>query len=70
MVGLSEEFKRNFAANQGEFGANMHVLLFSATAKDGKTVLSASTRGTLILSYSEGGRFKAVQHEWRTPFDA
>jgi hypothetical protein len=70
VVALSEQFKRTFSANQGEFGMNMHVLIFSAVAKDGKTVLTANRRNTLILSFREGGRFQAARHEWRTPFDA
>jgi hypothetical protein len=70
VAGMAAEFKRTFAANQGDFGKNMHVLIFSATARDGKTVLTANMRNTVLFTYKEGKGFKAARLGWRTPFDA
>jgi hypothetical protein len=70
VAGVAEEFKREFATNQGEFGKNIHVLIFSTTAKDGKTLLSATKRNTLQLGFKESKEFKAVRLDWRTPFDS
>ncbi len=67
---VAEVYKKNLAAMLGEFGKGLNVLIFSSTAKDGKTVLSATTKGTLILRFREEKGAKTTRLEWRAPLDA
>jgi hypothetical protein len=67
---MSEAMKAVFADMLGEFGHNLHVLIFDATAKDGKTRIDSKKKNTLVLSYKGRMPFKASRLEWKTPFDA
>ncbi len=67
---MSEAMKAVFGDMLGEFGHNVHVLIFDATAKDGKTKLDSTKKNTLTLAYKGRFPFKASRLEWKTPFDA
>jgi hypothetical protein len=67
---VSEAMKAVFVDMLGEFGHNVHVLIFDATARDGKTKLDSTRKNTLTLAYKGRTPFKASRLEWKTPFDA
>jgi hypothetical protein len=70
VTNLAEAFKQTMRANQGEMGKHLEVLIYSATAKDGKTVLKPAMKNMVIYTLKEGNGFKRTRLEWRTPFDA
>lgn len=65
-----EAMKTLFAAEGDEGGANMHVLLFPATTKDGTPVIDTSKKEKLTLVLKANGLFKETVIVWHTPFDA
>jgi hypothetical protein len=68
--GAAETMRRLMAAGGGERGANMHLLMFPATTKEGKAVIDPSRKGRLTLVLKADSRFKEAVIVWHTPFDA
>ena len=65
-----EAMKTLMAAEGDEGGANLHVLLFPATTKSGKTIIDTSKKGKLTLILKADDRFQKTTIAWHTPFDA
>jgi hypothetical protein len=63
-------FRALFAKNMGEFGNNLQVLVFSSTAKDGKTVLTVSGQKTVVVQFKDIKGMKPIRLEWKTPLDS
>jgi hypothetical protein len=68
--GTVETMKKVMAAGGGERGANLHLLMFPATTKEGKAVIDPSRKDRLTLVLKADSCFKEAVLVWHTPFDA
>jgi hypothetical protein len=58
-------------AAEGDAGSNnMHVLVFPAKDRDGRTIAEAGGKGKLTLNLKPHAPFSAASFTWHTPFDA
>ncbi|MBI1903635.1 MAG: zinc ribbon domain-containing protein [Planctomycetia bacterium] len=70
-VSLVVTAMKSFLSAEGdEGGANMHVLIFPAQTKEGKTIVDTAKKGKLTLVLKADKQFPETTFAWHTPFDA
>jgi hypothetical protein len=71
MVAAMANAMKTMMAAEGDAGSrNLHVMFFANKTAEGKLLIDPAKRQKLTLVMVARGRFKAVSHVWRTPFDA
>lgn len=67
---LMAAMKTAIAAEGDAGSANMHILVFPATSKQGQKIVDTARKDKLTLVLRADKKFKETTFTWRTPFDA